>query len=47
MSAQESFEEQKKKRPQRQIPDSQEEFRKQLREEMAKLRSQRNPIPSR
>ena len=35
-SAQESFEEQKKKQPQRQIPDSQEEFRKQLREEMAK-----------
>ncbi len=44
-SAQESFEEQKN-RPQRQIPDSQEEFRKQLREEMAKRRSERNATPS-
>ena len=46
-SGQESFEEQRKKQPQRQIPDSQEEFRKQLREEMARRRSQRNPTPSR
>jgi len=46
-SAQESFEEQKKNRPQRQIPPSQEEFRKQLQEEMAKRRSQRNPTPPR
>jgi hypothetical protein len=46
-SAQESFEEQKKNRPQRQIPASQEEFRKELQEEMAKRRSQRNPTPPR
>src|SRR5262245_2972862 len=41
-TARESYEEQKKNRPQRQIPSSQEEFRKQLSEEMARRRSQGN-----
>jgi outer membrane protein assembly factor BamE (lipoprotein component of BamABCDE complex) len=40
-TTQESFEEHKN-RPQRQVPASQEEFRKQLEEEMAKRRSQKN-----
>jgi len=46
-SAQESFEEQKKNRPQRQVPASQEEFREQLREEIAKRRSQKDATPTR
>jgi hypothetical protein len=46
-TAQESFEEQKKNRPQRQIPASQEEFRRQLREEMARRRAQGNQTPPR
>jgi hypothetical protein len=41
-AAQESFEEQKENRQQRQIPASQEQFRKQLREEMARRRAQGN-----
>lgn len=41
-TAQESFEEQKANRQQRQIPASQEEYRKQLQEEMEQRRSQRN-----
>ena len=46
-SAQESFEE-RKDQPRRQIPASQEEYRKQLQEEMAKRRSQQqSPTPPR
>jgi hypothetical protein len=45
-TAQESYEEHKNQ-PQRQIPASQEEFRKQLQEEMAKRRSQTSPTPPR
>lgn len=41
-SAQESFEEQKANRQQRQIPASQEEYRKQLQEEIERRRSQGN-----
>ena len=43
-SAQESYEE-RKDQPRRQIPASQEEYRKQLREEMAKRRSQQQSPP--
>jgi hypothetical protein len=46
-SAQESFEDHKKNRPQRQTPASQEEFRKQLQEEIAARRSQKNATPQR
>jgi hypothetical protein len=45
-SAQESFEE-RKDQPRREIPASQEEFRKQLQEEMAKRRSQSSSTPAR
>ena len=38
-SAQESYEEHKNQTPRREIPASQEEFRKQLREEMEKRRA--------
>jgi hypothetical protein len=44
-SAQESFEEQKANRPQRQIPASQEEYRKQLREEMEQRRQKSSTSP--
>jgi hypothetical protein len=46
-TARESFEERQKNPSKRQIPASQEEYRQQLREEMARRRSQRNPTPTR
>jgi hypothetical protein len=46
-TAQESFEERKNDRPQRQLPASQEEYRKQLLEEMARRRAQQKTTPSR
>jgi hypothetical protein len=47
-TARESFEERKQNQPQKQIPASQEEWRRQLREEMAKRRSQQtNSTPTR
>ena len=45
-SAQESFEE-RKNQPRREIPPTQEEFRKQLREEMEQRRSQKTQTPQR